>query len=73
MLLAVLKQFNTNRLLLLAASEEYGDSGTTQKKDVTKPPVKMLPTTLSKHCMCTVSIFVVNNHGKQILKLKIRN
>ena len=35
-LLAALNQFNyqaTNRLLL-AASEEYGDSGTTQKKDV---------------------------------------
>ena len=35
-LLAALKQFEyqaTNRLLL-AASEEYGDSGTTQKKDV---------------------------------------
>ena len=36
-LLAALKQFEyqaTNRLLLLAASEEYGNSGTTQKKDV---------------------------------------
>ena len=77
-LLAALKQFKyqaTNRLLL-AASEEYGDSGTTQKKDV-KTPAKMLPSTwswsqvprlpstLSKHCMCTRSIFVVNNDGKQ--------
>jgi len=61
-----LEQFKyqaTNRLLL-AASEEYEDSGTTQKKDVKKIPGKMLPPTLSKHCMCTVSIFVVNNHGK---------
>ena len=67
-LLAALKQFEyqaTNRLLL-AASEEHGDSGTTQKKDVKKTPAKMLPSTLSKHCMCTISIFVVNNHGKQI-------
>ena len=67
-LLAALKQFEyqaTNRLLL-AVSEEYGDSGTTQKKDVKKTPAKMLPSTLSKHCMCTISIFVVNNHGKQI-------
>ena len=54
-LLAALEQFEyqaTNRLLL-AASEEYGDSGTTQKKDVKKTPAKMLPPTLSKHCMCT--------------------
>ena len=39
-LLAALKQFEyqaTNRLLL-TASEEYGDSGTTQKKDVKKTP-----------------------------------
>ena len=44
-LLAALKQFKyqaTNRLLL-AASEENGDSGTTQKKDVKKTPAKMLP------------------------------
>ena len=59
-LLAALEQFKyqtTNRLLL-AASEEYGDSGTTQKKDVKETPAKMLPSTLSKHCMCTISIFV---------------
>ena len=56
-LLAALKQFKyqvTNRLLL-AASEEYGDSGTTQKEDVKKTPAKMLPSTLSKCCMCTIS------------------
>ena len=38
------KQFEyqaTNRLLL-AASEEYGDLGTTQKKDVEKTPAKQL-------------------------------
>ena len=45
----------TNRLLL-AASEEYGDSGTTQKKDVKKTPAKMLLSTLSKRCMYTISI-----------------
>ena len=57
---AALKQFEsqaTNRLLL-AASEKHGDSGTTQKKDVKKTPAKMLPSTLSKHCMCNISIFV---------------
>ena len=56
-----------NRLLLagllLVGSEEYGDPGTTQKKDVKKTPPKILPSTVSKHCM---NIFVVNNHGKQI-------
>ena len=48
MLLAAPKQFEyqvTDRLLL-AVSEEYGDSGTTQKKDVMKTPAKMLPSTL---------------------------
>ena len=74
-LLAALKQFEyqgTNRPLL-AASEEYGDSGTTQKKDVKKTPAKMLPSTLSKHCMCTISNFVVNDHGKQIVENKKLN
>ena len=58
-LLAALKQFEyqaTNRLLL-ATSEEYEDSGTTQKKDVKKTPAKMLPSTLSKQCMCTITFF----------------
>ena len=36
--------------------------GTTQKEDDTGP---MLPPTLSKQCMCTRSIFVVNDRGKQ--------
>ena len=38
-----------------AALEDYiyEDSGTTQKEDVKKTPAK----TLSKHCMCTISIF----------------
>ena len=73
MLLAALMQFKyqaTNRLLLVA-SEEYGDSGTTQKKDVTKIPAKMLPSTLSKHCMCTIRIFVVKNHGKKVENKKL--
>ena len=59
-LLAALKQFEyqaTNRLLL-AVSEEYGDSGTTQKKDVKKTPAKMLPSTLSRHCACTISFYL---------------
>ena len=59
-LLAALKQFEyqaTNRLLL-AVSEEYGDSGTTQKKDVKKTPAKMLPSTLSRHCTCTISFYL---------------
>ena len=66
---AALKQFEyqaTNRLLL-AALEEYGDSCRhNTMKDVKKTPAKMLLSTLSEHCMCTISIFVVNNHGKQI-------
>ena len=68
MLPAALKQFAyqaTNRLLV-AASKKYGDSGITQKKEVKKTPPKMLLSTPSKHCMCTISIFAVNNHGKQI-------
>ena len=67
MLLAAIEQFEdqaTNRLLI-AALEEYEDSGTTQKEDVKKTPAKMLPSTLSKDCMCTICIFVVNDY-KQI-------
>ena len=66
-LLAALEQFKyqaTNRLLL-ATLEEYEDSGTTQKEAVEKTPAKMLPSTHSKHCMCT---FVVKDYNKQILK-----
>ena len=36
---------NTNRLLL-AALDEYEDSGTTQMKDVKETPAEMLPPTL---------------------------
>ena len=64
---AALKQLEyqaTNRLLL-AALEEYEISGATQKKDVKKTPVKMLLSTL-RHCMCPISIFIANNHAKQI-------
>ena len=56
--LAAIEQFEdqaTNRLLI-AALEEYEDSGTTQKEDVKKTPAKMLPSTLSKHCICTICI-----------------
>ena len=61
-LLTALKQFKyqaTNRLLL-AVLEKYGDSGTTQKKDVKKTPAKMLPSTLSRHCMCTIRPLQIN-------------
>ena len=65
-LLAAIEQFKdkaTNRPLI-AAFKEYEDSGTTLKEDVKKTPAKMLPST--KHCMCTICIFVVNDYNKQI-------
>ena len=43
---------------VLAVAEENEDSGTTKKKDVKKAPAKMLPSTLSKHCMYTISILL---------------
>ena len=67
-LLAALKQFEYQGInrLLLAESEEYGDSGPTQKKDVKKTLATMLPSILSRHCICTISlIFLINNHVKQ--------
>ena len=67
MLLAALQQFKyqaTNRLLL-AASEEYGDSATTQKNYAKKTPVKMLPLYVYYK-----DFQFVNNYGKQIWKLK---
>ena len=57
----VLEYQATNRLLL-AASEEYGDSDTTQKKDVKKTPATMLRTINSKY----VHYKLFFNHGKQI-------
>ena len=68
MLLAAMEQFEdqaTNRLLI-AVLEEYEDSGTTQKEDVKKTPAKMLPLSLSKHCMRTICILVVNDYNKQM-------
>ena len=62
-LLAAIEQFEdqaTNRLLI-AALEEYEDSGTIQK-DVKKTPAKMLLSTLSKSCMYTICILVVNDY-----------
>ena len=53
--------------MLIAALEEYEDSGTTQKEDVKKKPAKMLPST---HCMCTICIFVVNG---RIVKVENKN
>ena len=60
-LLAAIEQLKdqaTNRLQI-SALEEYEDSGTTQMEDVKKTLAKMLPST--KHCMCTICIFVVND------------
>ena len=59
---AVVEQFEdqTTTRLLITALEEYEDSGATQI-DVKKTPAKMLPSTLSKYCMCTICIFVVND------------
>ena len=62
-LLAAIEQFEdqTSTRLLITVLEEYEESGTTHKEDVKKTPAKMLPSTLSKHCMCTICIFVVND------------
>ena len=71
-LLAAIEQFKdqaTNRLLI-AVLEEYEDSGTTQKEDVKETPAKMLSSTQSKDCMCTICIFVVNDYIKQIWNVK---
>ena len=61
-LLAAVEQFEdqTTTRLLSTALKENEDSGATQKEDV-KTPAKMLPSTLSKHCMCTIRIVVVND------------
>ena len=48
----------TNRLLLAALDWKPEDPGTTQE-DVKKTPGKMLPSIISKHCMCTILIFVL--------------
>ena len=63
---AALEQFEYQAInrLLLAALEEYDHSRTTQKEDV-KTPAKMLPSTLCKHCMYTICIFVVNDYNKK--------
>ena len=64
MLLAALEQFRVPRstctkgLLLAALDWKPEDSGTTQE-DVKKTPGKMLPSILSKHCMCAILIFVL--------------
>ena len=64
-LLAAVEQFEdqTTTRLLITALEEYEDSGATQREDtyVKETPAKMLPSTLSEHCMCTICIFVVND------------
>ena len=61
-LLAALKQFEyqaTNRLLL-AASEEYGDSGTTQKKDVRPLVIKCLfPVHKSQSSVCGRAVIII--------------
>ena len=62
-LLAAVEQFEdqTTTRLLITVLEKYEDLGATQKEDVKKTPAKMLPSTLSEHCMCTICIFVVND------------
>ena len=62
-LLAAVEQFEdqTTTRLLIAALAEYENSGTTQKDGVKKTSARMLPSTLSRHCMCTICIFVVND------------
>ena len=49
----------TNRLLLAALDWKSEDLGTTQKEDVKKTPGKMLPSILSKQCMCAILILVL--------------
>ena len=73
MLLTALEQFDYQVLhvqnrLLLAALEEPEDSGTTQKRDIKKTPAKMLPSILSEYGMCTIPIFVCNEHCKFLKK-----
>ena len=48
----------TTTRLLIAVLEEMKTLGTTQKEDVKKTPAKMLPSTLNKHCMCTICILL---------------
>ena len=71
-LLAAIEQFKgqTTTRVLFAVLEEYymkTRAGTTQKEDVKKISVKMLPST---HCMCTIRIFAVN---ARIVKVKNEN
>ena len=61
-LLVVLEQFKYTKYRLPLAVLEYEDSGRTQKEDVKKTPAKMPPSTHSKHCMCTICIFAVNDY-----------
>ena len=53
--------------------EEPEDSGTTRKEDVKKTPGKMLPSILSKDCMCYTHFCFVNDHGKFIENKKKLN
>ena len=64
-LLAALEQFKyqaTNRPLL-AASEEYEDSGTTQKKDVKKKPAKILANYESSHTLSFAAALSIHTLG----------
>jgi len=67
---AALKQFEyqaTNRLLdYLLHQRNMEIQAQHKKKGVKKTPAKMLPSTLSKHCMCSYcKHFCCNNHAKQ--------
>ena len=62
MLLAALELFECQALhvqILAALDWKPEDSGTTQKEDVKMTPGKMLPSILSKQCMCAILIFVL--------------
>ena len=72
-LLAALEQFEYTKLPIGSYLLRWRKlRGTTQKEDVKKTPAKMLPSTFSKHCMCTICI-VVNDYNKQIENVKVDN
>ena len=58
-LLAALEQFEYTKLPMGSYLLRWRKlRSTTQKEDVKKTPAKMLPSTCSKHCMCTICIVV---------------
>ena len=63
-LLAAIEQFKYQATNRVYWRNIYERSGTMQKEAAKKTLAKMPPSSLSKHCMCTISIFGVNDHGK---------